>query len=289
MATKANESGRLPTTHKADPNRVHAIPLDEIDYDWKWNCRSAQRDKEGKVIGAVGLNDENGATGFLELKASLNEDGQREAVVVRIHPNAKSKKLYQLVTGYQRTEALAQLAKEKGDKEGTVRAIVKSFADEKAARIENLRENTARSELSQNDLVEGIRRLRLEDKTIKEGEIAVLLGKSVGYINGLTKISKVKPEVLQKWRDSKVVVPVTAMKEIADLPDDEQEAKFDSVVDAKGDKGDGAQPSRGKDGWVKGACDEAKRIGECLGIAESQSPPECFPPRVFSKRTLARS
>lgn len=250
---------------------VVILSLADIDFDWNWNCRLPLRDATGRVVGCSGSagQDIKGDTEFGDLKASLAADGQKQAVLVRPHPKAKkSGKKYHLVAGYQRTEALAQLAAEEPNKyKPEVRAIVREMTEEEA-RVENLRENTARSALSGPDLTVGIQKLLKENPNLTDVAIAARLGKSQGYINKLVNIMKAakSEELLEKWRTSPVTVPVMKMATIAELDTaDEQLRQFEASQ--KKEKSNDSTPTRGPDAWTSTAKDKARTVGHALGVA----------------------
>lgn len=260
--------------------KVHVLLLSEIEADWKWNVRTAVRDDKGQVTSTGATVDITGATEFLGIKESIAADGQKEPVVVRPHPTGKGGKKYHLVSGYQRTEALAQLARERGDKQPTVKAFVRTLSD-KEARIENIAENTSRSELSGPDITRGVRMLKEMDSTLSDSAIARLLGKSQGYISRLsTIVSKVKPEAIELWNQFPGQFSVTDMESVA------KEETGEAQVEKMRAKTEKKQGKRGPDGWAESAAKEAHVIGAALGVAEARGELTIANPRTFFREFL---
>src|SRR6185369_17815201 len=82
---------------------------------------------------------------------------------------------------------------------GTLRAVVRTFADERAARVLNIRENTARNNLKTPDLVFQVRDLAKEG--MSQVAIAEAIGVTQGFVSKLLKVATLPKPVLAHWRD----------------------------------------------------------------------------------------
>lgn len=278
--------------------KVIALQLSEIDIDWRWNSRKGIRDESGRLASAATTaQGEEQTTEFGTIKASIASEGQIDAVIVRTHPDERkrTKTPYMLVAGFQRCESLRQLAEEgviPGGYDGTwvkqptVKAIIRQMTEKEAA-LENLRENTSRSELSGSDLAFGVQRYMRLDPDASETEIAKKLGKSQGYINMICKIIKGLEEhsnskLLHEWRDAPKVLTIAQMTAVANkkTPDD-QTAEFNKILR-------GERKTGGRDKWVERVAAEAKLRGHALGMLENQGVITIAQPKTLCSEGVVR-
>lgn len=217
------------------PDEVIAIPLADIAIDEEWNARlpaNVTADGDGEDEGIEGL------------AKSLSAKGQDTPVIVRPTPGLGEP--YALVSGFRRCCALKRLA-ERGErrlgaavwdpKKPTVRAFVRELG-ELEARALNLRENAPREALKPPDLAWGIWELvgyaARHDQALTDERIAAELGKTPKYIGHLRRIMReLRPEIARAWRTAPLAVAVDAMREIASLPPDAQEAAFKAALHGK--------------------------------------------------------
>jgi ParB-like chromosome segregation protein Spo0J len=288
---------------KVDPNMVQNILLSEIDIDWTprpmglGNSRFPVRDGSNKeypdwITGVAG-NADYGEVSFSGIKTSIHElalvrsettkkyqpsDGQRDPVTVRPHPDKKSKKRYALVTGFQRATSVEQLMEEHGVKGATVRAFVKVMSDQDAI-LENLRENTARSEVGEADICEGISRYREFEPEVTSVKLSGILGKSQNYIAKLMGIlDGAKGDVLDQWREANKRLGVDKMRAIAKLgTEKEQKEAFEKAQSASS----GSTGRGGSDRWVDTAIAMADNAGRALGYAARARALNIMNPKTF--------
>lgn len=227
---------------------VVAIPIAEIDFSPDWNCRS------NVESGSGGDETEDGErTGFIGLRQSLATRGQDEAVIVRPHPDSKSKKPYHLVTGYRRVNALLANAVETDDKlpkvpskQPTVNAVIRKMSEE-AARELNMAENTARDDLSGPDLCYGVKRLLEVNANATSVAISQQLNMNQSYIARMMVIARgLEPKLLKDWRESALKLTAKQVEGIAKLPKGEQNAKYHEALKAK----DSGGATKGKNAWI---------------------------------------
>jgi hypothetical protein len=255
---------------------VVSLPLSSVLFDWGWNVRTRPTIVDpatGKRLMPTATPDQEkaGETGFAGLYTSIKIDGQRDAITVRVNPDAKTrgKYPYACVAGFSRGEALAMIADETGDKAPTVKAIIREYT-ETQARKENLRENAGgRVKLTGPDLMFGIQKLREQDRTLTPTAIAQSIGSNQAYVNTLCKIAdKAKaPGLLDAWRASKHPIPYAAMKALTEKHEtaEDQKKAFDALCKPKA--APGSAPTAGRDSWVNGAVERASASGFAIGLA----------------------
>lgn len=228
---------------------VVALLISEIDISPDWNCRS------NVESGSGGDESEDGEkTGFIGLRHSLATRGQDEAVIVRPHPDPKSKKPYHLVTGYRRVNALLANSVETDDKlpkvpnkHPTVNAVIRKMSEE-AARELNMAENTARDDLSGPDLCYGVKRLLEVNPKATSVAIAQQLNMNQSYMARMMNIARdLDPKLLKDWRESAVKVSAKQMETISKAPKGEQAAKYNEAKQSKG----GDDKVRGRNAWIQ--------------------------------------
>lgn len=241
--------------------KVVEILISAIHADYEWNCRRIAGKEETAAEGTVDGKDQ--LNEFDALKSSLRSRGQDQAVIVR--PRGKG---YALVVGFRRFKALSEIAEEdKNTKTATVKAIIRDLNDVEAKSL-NIRENTARKDLPPTDLCRSLidlRELYVKSKgspTITAMADEVGLGRA--YASKLFSIAdKATPKVLKLWFDAPAAIGVVKMTEVIKVERDRQEEAFNALLPQSG-RGKGG----GRKAWLKGAENEAKRVGTFLGSLE---------------------
>jgi len=229
--------------------KVQNVLLSDIFVDPSWNARSSLESGGGGP---------DGGEGFKGLKQSIAVKGQDEPVFVRKNPT-KSKHPYALVAGFRRYEAISQLGHERGEKTPTIKTIVREL-DERSARELNLRENTARDDLSGADLAFGIHDMYKNQPDLTDTAVADMLGMSQGYVSKLNRIMRnVKPTIVADWRKATLKLTVDQVASLIELPKDEQQEKYDDLVRGKEKKGD-----RGPNSWVSTCKKHAASVARTL-------------------------
>lgn len=245
-------------TAKTSDNKdllVHILRLDEID------AKSYKNSRSGGWLEGSGAEEDNDFKGLCE---SIEARGQDEPITVR--PHGKGKKL-QLVAGFRRYAAHKKLGKE------TIKAFIREL-DDNEARALNIRENTARNDLSGPDLAWAVWDLykgyQAQKRPITAQALAAEIGRNQSYVNSLINImSKLPGDVTDHWRASEKQLPVKAMSKLADLKDGDSEATPDQKKKAyeeafKAKSGEGNTTGRGIAGLVK----RAKEQGDFLGTLQ---------------------
>ena len=228
--------------------KVQSLMLSEIEVNPLWNARSNLEDSYGGT-------DEG--EGFGGLVKSIALKGQDTAIIVRAQ---KGRKPFSLVAGFRRYAAIAKIAEETGEKNPTIRAVVRELSESEAREL-NLRENTARDNLSGPDLAFGVASMIESNKTLTDTAIAETLGMNQGYISKLHRImGSVRPNILKDWRASTLKLTVDQMASLVAVPKDEQQAKYDTMV-----RGKEEGSARGPGAWVDTAKKNAAKIGATLG------------------------
>ncbi len=216
-----------------------------------------------------------------EMEEARPCDGQDVPITLRPHPKPNSKYQWVPVLGFCRLAALTQLAQEANDpmfkgnklareKDPKIRAFVRNLTDEDALKMQ-IRENTARMDLTTADICSAVGRLRTVHRgptPLSQLQCAAMIGKSQGFVGRLFHIlDKVKdPELLNTWRKSPAKLPggAAGMESIVDHPTaEEQDEAFRIAVG-----GQKKSSNAGPDGWAKVAAREAYLQGERLGHAE---------------------
>lgn len=130
-----------------------------------------------------------------ELKESIEQRGLLQPIVVR--PNPNNPKLFQIIAGHRRTEAMRLL----GRKDISAVIIKDQSRD---MRIDALIENIQRVNLSSIDEAFAIKEI-MESSNIKQLEVAKILGKSKNYVSRLLKIATLPPLIIKQVRDGEQI------------------------------------------------------------------------------------
>ncbi len=280
-----------------DVNVVHDIPLALILIDRKWNSRSS-------IAGSGGADGNEGYIGTLKSIASKGQTTPA-TVMLNLDPATAKEKPYFLVTGFTRADARRDLAaglQPEAIKElvadgsitdtqaagllterPTLRAVVKKLSW-KEARIENLEENVRRDQLSQQDIAWGVTDLKNLDPTMKDTEIANLMGLSQGHVSMALRVMKNLAKVklppksiaadqdksirmIDHWRTSTVKLPYKEMDGIQKLPTEEEQVKaYLAKVTTKASGQTESGLTAGRNANVENAINvHAKSMGAMLG------------------------
>ena len=187
------------------------VPLTSIFVDLAWNARSGawKRDSGFEAESA-----------FEELKDSIRACGVKDPVKLR--PVAGGGRPFALVSGFRRYGACEELGLE------TIPGVVREMTDTEA-RLENARENTARSDLKPPDLAWAV--AEAAKLGLSDTEIAKSMGMTQQYVSKLHRImSDVAPAVTTRWRSGACLVTVDAMHALVKLPKDVQDAAYQRLL-----------------------------------------------------------
>ena len=191
---------------------------------------------------------------FEELKESIRACGVKDPVKLR--PVADGGRPFALVSGFRRYGACEELGLE------TIPAVVRAMTDSEA-RLENARENTARSDLKPPDLAWAVAesaKLGLSDT-----DIARAIGMTQQYVSKLHRImSDVEPQVTARWRSSPCMVTVEAMHALVKIPKDMQDAEYGQLL--RGIRDD--EGRRHKQTRLQRLAKDAHALGSKLGALE---------------------
>jgi ParB-like chromosome segregation protein Spo0J len=219
-----------------------AVLLSQILVDPDFNARHKNHMKETSGVSLT--NDSGTAHGIPSLADSIEESGQDTPVVLIPNTDKKTNasKPYFLVAGFRRYAALELIANRATNnnvehpiknpdgsantdwsaKAPTITAQVKNLTKAQAY-LENLRENTARDNLSGPDLAFGVyrqyRALVNDDNGKERGkptELARSLGKDPSYIMQLLRIMSLPEDITNHWRVASKPLPINTMDDLAD-------------------------------------------------------------------------
>lgn len=288
MATSKKQSAQnlVKVEPPKDENKVGTaavgyvrVPLHQIEADNVWNARSGEFTEDGE--------DAEGGSGFEGLVTSIRDDGQTTPGVGRHHPDkSKAKKTpVSLVSGFRRYWALVKIlrqrdasfadksldviAKQLGDNMPTMLLEVKDMT-EAQARLENIRENTARAALKPSDTVFAV--MNLKKLGLSDSAMVGSLNKSQEYISKFSRIIAGfdGTNVLQEWRERKATpLSVEEMhaiatdanaKGIARTPAERATEYAERAANRVEKRGGG------KKGKVETMCTSAQGVGVKLGL-----------------------
>lgn len=297
-----NQSATVTVAESANAGRyvdVIRVPLTDIEIAEDWNCRKfrASEDLDGNI-------------GFETLVRSIAREGQHTPVVVRPHPKFGKKKgalPYQLVSGFQRCAAIRTLAESSQDTgdllaEGPDGLSLAQIADLKTEnpevlvfvrpmseldrRVQNIAENTQRTNLSIPDIAFSLSELIEIQPTITAHRLSEILNVNRSYVGELRKIvTQLKDvtlppgtlnksqdkelTVLDAWRVSPTPPTRSQMLAIAEAPvstAEKRELYTMAANVAASDDGE-AKPggkTRGRGSWAKNAITEIEVIARKL-------------------------
>jgi ParB-like chromosome segregation protein Spo0J len=238
------------------------ISLELIDVPYDWNARSVARTKfEGIHV----TSEDPEALGVEGLAGSLRVFGQLTPVTVQADVDLKIGLRYVLRAGFRRVTAARLLQKAgasiKGLPPGKIHATVYEALPPIEARLLNLIENTHES-LIPSDVVWGLRDVFATNPKIDRGELAQKLSRSAAWVSRYAKLAEhLSSEVLARWRDAPLPLPVGSMLELADLDDhDAQLAEYFRRIEPP------SAEDQKTSTWVKSAKKRGAQVGTFLGI-----------------------
>lgn len=248
----------------ATTDKYIEIPLSDLYIDPTWNARSGV----GENLNEEGIDDdENTDAGLLK---SIELKGQDTPVFVWQTPkdfkvnDKKVKEPYMLVSGHRRAWAIETIAKKSGNKNPTIKALVKPIQSVAEARMLNLRENTDRESLTPSDLCFGIAEHIAANPQATASSVAADLGLSQPYVSRLFAIiEKVKPTLIKKWRDQTgTQFSVDQMVTIAKKDKNEQDAAYAELLRARQSR---EAEGTGADHWIETQKKKAETFGGLFG------------------------
>lgn len=229
------------TTAKKAPEFLNEtilnVALTDIFVDYEWNVRS--KSDVSDVSDAVrDTTEKNGASQGVALEdfaKNMADVGQDTPGILREVQGGKTlggkqtKLKYELVCGFRRITAVqlcnskefAEKAEKAGrpniptQPNGTFRAVVRELTPQ-AARLLNVRENTARNNLKTPDIMLQVRNLAKEG--LSQVAIAEGLGITQGFVSKLLKIGTLPAAVLNHWRSGSALPGLPADKVYTRVP-----------------------------------------------------------------------
>ena len=202
--------------------KIELVKMGDILFDAAWNCRSS----------VEGSGEDDLGNGFAGLKASIAANAESRKGLpwtgvdqpITIYPYNKG---YKCISGHRRSEAVRQLCAEKRIDEVYMPCIIVE-SDDLDARAMNLRENIHRKNISPADMCFALGAIYREYKGISAYRIAKMVGVDEARVRLMLKIfTKVNPNILAHWRaNTAMPATVEAMRDIANLPSDEQEQAY---------------------------------------------------------------
>jgi len=255
---------------KYDPNQVVTVRISEVEANKAFNVRREAQD----IAQETG---ETASTGYVNLVYSIAKEGQKQPCVVRPHPKAgetrggKKYPVYELVSGFQRFQAICDLAaggtnpnrpdqadelnkmglltseltRLKSDKP-TIRVFVRELGEEEAA-WENLTENTQRANLSAPDLGFGMARLFRINKNLTLNAVSNRLGISPSYAgvikdtyDGFAAVTVPAGHELNTSKDKAKDVTLAEVWRQESVKIKKDDAKAVATLKMKGEKGEPA-------------------------------------------------
>lgn len=246
------------------------IPLDQIDFDLKWNGRYGLGD-------STGTGEDQETSTVEDIVNSWEDRGQDTAIVVRPNPDKKAAKPYILAAGFRRREARQRLAERRKEKTPTIRADYREMNEAEAIEF-NAAENLIRSQLDIADTCVLVCRMQEQNANLTEKELGKKIGKSPSYINKMLVIGRnVKKTILEHWRAAPKKVPMMAMLEVAKKPKAEQDALYQSYAGSSSQEGE----ATASDKWIKNCKERAKEVGEHFGFLHGRELIEVSDPDVL--------
>ena len=265
----AKNEQKLVKTNVNVNNDFQLVPMSDIDVDYKWNARSGAWHEDSGTTeddpGFLGTKQEDGTfqggfVGSIRATGGLNE----VPVVLRPHPDPKSRKKFSLVVGFRRARAVQICAEENGNKEPVIRAQVKPM-NETEARTMNIRENSARKDVKVQDLAWSI--VELAKLYGTDLTIAAVIGKTQGYVSKLHRIMKETPaEITNNWRESLIPLTVDQMLVVAKQKDDKlKNDKYKEMVKAAVERAREKTDEEKAESKIEGLKKQAHKFGFAVG------------------------
>lgn len=244
------------------------VALDSIEVNRKWNSRN----KYGPKIEG---------DDWMAFQNSFDR-GQDTAIVLRPLDEPKDGKLYFLVSGHRRLEAIAARAQTPGVPNGHIRAEIRPMTWSEA-RETNMRENAAREGISAADTVYGLAQLqkdyKAEGRKPGQVEMATALGIQQGYVSRLLGVLNAFDDSdINEWRGSQKVVSLKDLESInkkhpGDAGKEERKKALRAMLGTKdGEEGDGESNGNGngngQKAWIDRAISMAQGVGEQIATFE---------------------
>lgn len=257
-------------TVKKKLEQIQEIPLSQITVKYEWNGRYlGGGDSPGWTVDSG--DDSSDVNDFSLLKTSIADRGQDTPVTVR--PKGQR---FELVCGFRRYRAIEELAKDRGDKDPTIKAIVREY-DDLEARLANASENTERDGYRPADLCWTVGQTMLEyaKKRVKvtQQALAPHFGVNQSYLAKMWGIcSDLDPRILDDWRAQSRAIAFTKVYEISRLARNEQQKAWNELKAAQASSGN----SGGSTDPVESLCKKAEKAGGQVGalvLAELLLPP----------------
>lgn len=257
MAAKRKNNETKETTTKAG-EQLLVIPLKDV-------LTTFENSRTGDYTVGDSEEGERGGQSFKELLESIQNGGQRTPVVVR----PKGAK-YELISGFRRYAAIKQIAQASGQKDATIKAIVKNLGELEAV-IENVTENS-REDLTGPDLMMGLKRIadlqQAAGSNVSDRALAALVGKNNSYVSALLRIIRKAPAVAKMWHEAQVQLGVREMTKIAKIEDPKlQLEQYREMLAGKESAGDSGSGSGGKP-WIETAIGQARKAATMIGKLE---------------------
>jgi len=277
---KHTTAPKASNVHAELPEHDVRIPLSDIYVDNTWNARSD--------LGEASGGPEEG-TGLEGLKLSISTKGQDTPVIVRPRlATEKFRQPYFLVAGFRRMRAISEVAADTKDPKPTIRAFIRNMSEIGAREI-NLRENTARDNLSGPDLAFGVAKMHEAaarmGAPLTQSDLALSLNISQVYVSKLLSIASIKGSIvdggktvgiLEHWRGAPTKVSIDALYKVSKVegPDKQAEAYSALLSDKKPD-------ARSAAGKLEQLCKAATKVGTLLGFLVHEDAIQLYDEGVF--------
>jgi len=244
--------------------QIVVLPLKSITAKSDWNGRFAGGGDTPLWSQDSGGDEENDWTAF---KMSIQDRGQDTPVVVR--PKGQR---FELVCGFRRFRAILELAEAKGDKEPTIKAVVREY-DDLQARLANLRENTERQDFRPADLCwttkEALAEYRKKKVDVTQVMLAADVGKSQSFVARLLAIAdNLDPRILDDWRVQARDISVNKVYELSKVPKVDQRKAWEAMKQAQASKTAEKKPPTDAEKLAKkveNLCNRAASFGMIIG------------------------
>lgn len=225
------ENGNKGTKSTAPTNvvaNILLVSLGEIYRDAAFNARSGNWHEDPESADTP----DGGFNGLLEsLRAS-----KTNTTPIELRPCTDEKKLakgfkYELVAGFRRCRCAEILGW------SHLRATVEEMSDLQA-RIRNIQEGTAHSNLKTADLAWAIGDLKDKGgKKLTDKDISNILGLSESYVSILRRVqTDIKKDITKTWRDSNLQINANDMLKLTVFPQEKQDTEFKKLCEGRDEK-----------------------------------------------------
>lgn len=160
------------------------------------------------------------------LAKDIAKNGQYNPLLVSVHPTKPGK--YFLISGFTRLKALEQI--EENTKEPQTAFVQITEASEKLDQyLLNLGENIQRRELSYYDVASRVTEIA-DEFEMTASQIGARVGLGAKHVSNYIRIiKKVKPEILEQWKEGHPKATTMNLTKLAALSEDEQSATWDEL------------------------------------------------------------